>query len=134
MLDVKDKRLSIVIEGIILCKSGPKTTPIKGAAARITCVAVDEQGYETAPFSILNTPTDSKGYYLAALYPHQLIRHSLKLADCKAFLLESPLETCKVATDVNKGMTGAPISYRRLLHNKKMKLYSVPPFIFSNGY
>ncbi|KAK8491290.1 hypothetical protein V6N11_051302 [Hibiscus sabdariffa] len=134
MLDVKEESLSIGIEGIILCKSGPKTTPIEGAVARIACLGVDEHGYETAPFSILSKPTDSKGYYFATLYPHQLIRRNLKLADCKAFLQDSPLETCKVATDVNKGTTGAPISYSRLLHDKKMRLYSVPPFIFSNGY
>ncbi|GMJ16129.1 hypothetical protein like AT2G47540 [Hibiscus trionum] len=134
VLDVKEEPLSIGIEGIILCKSDPKTTPIKGSVARITCLAVDQHGYETAPFSVLSKPTDSKGYYFAALYPHQLLHRNLKLADCRVFLQDSPFEACKVATDVNQGITGAPISYRRLLHDKKMKLYSVPPFFFSNGY
>lgn len=105
-----------------------------GGVARITCLAIDEHGYETAPFSILSKPTDSKGYYFATFYPNQLNHNKLQLAECKAFLEKSPLETCKVATDVNKGITGAPLSYSRLLDNKKMKLYSVPPFIFSNGY
>ncbi|MBA0549088.1 hypothetical protein Golob_020146 [Gossypium lobatum] len=110
-----------------------KPLPI-GGVARITCLAVDENGYQTAPFSILSKPADSKGYYFATLYPNELNHNKLKLAECKAFLEKSPLETCKVATDVNKGITGAPLSYRRLLDNKKMTLYSVPPFIFSNGY
>ncbi|KAA3459145.1 proline-rich protein 3-like [Gossypium australe] len=134
MFHVKEKPLPIGIEGFILCKSGPKTIPIKGGVARITCLAVDENGYQTAPFSILSKPTDSKGYYFATLYPNELNHNKLKLAECKAFLEKSPLETCKVATDVNEGITGAPLSYRRLLDNKKMTLYSVPPFIFSNGY
>ncbi|XWS75664.1 hypothetical protein CRYUN_Cryun01aG0110600 [Craigia yunnanensis] len=138
--DVKEKPLPIGVEGLILCKSGSKTIPIKGAVARITCLVVDEHGYETAPFSILSKPTDSKGYYFATLFPNEL-NNKLKLTVCKAFLEKSPLETCKVATDVNKGISGASPSYRRLLDNKKMKLYSVPPFIYtsqpkpiSNGY
>ncbi|KAB2022361.1 hypothetical protein ERO13_D07G187250v2, partial [Gossypium hirsutum] len=133
MFHVKEKPLPIAIEGFILCKSGPKNNPKSaGGVARITCLAVDENGYQTAPFSILSKPVDSKGYYFATLYPNELNHNKLKLAECKAFLEKSPLETCKVATDVNKGITGAPLSYRRLLDNKKMTLYSVPPFIFSN--
>ncbi|XP_017974838.1 PREDICTED: proline-rich protein 3 [Theobroma cacao] len=130
--DVKEKPLPIGIEGLILCKSGPKRLiPIKGAVARITCLAVDEHGYETAPFSILSKATDSKGYYFATLFPHEL-SNKLKLTECKAFLEKSPLENCKVATDVNKGISGAPLSYCRLLNNNKMKLYSVPPFIYTS--
>ncbi|XVF20848.1 hypothetical protein REPUB_Repub12eG0038300 [Reevesia pubescens] len=58
--DVQEKPLLIGIEGLILCQSGPKTFPIKGAVPRITCLAVDEHGYETPPFSILCKATDSK--------------------------------------------------------------------------
>ncbi|OMP06007.1 Pollen Ole e 1 allergen/extensin [Corchorus olitorius] len=141
--DVKEKPLPIGVEGIILCRSGYKTFPIKGAIARITCLAVDENGYEAAPFSILSKETDSKGYYFATLFPN-VLNNKLKLSQCKAFLEKSPLETCKIATDVNKGISGAPISYCHLLQNKKIKLYKVPPFIYttssstpkpiSNGY
>ncbi|XVE78570.1 hypothetical protein DITRI_Ditri13aG0156400 [Diplodiscus trichospermus] len=130
---VKEKTLPIGIEGIILCKSGQKTIPIAGAVARITCLAVDEHGYETAPFSFLSKETDSKGYYFATLFPQELNHNDLKLTECKAFLEKSPLENCKVATDVNKGVNGAPVSYCRLLNNKKMKLYSVAPFIYTNS-
>ncbi|XP_022769976.1 proline-rich protein 3-like [Durio zibethinus] len=130
MFDMKEKQLPIGVEGLILCKSGPKTIPIEGAVARITCLAVDEHGYETAPFSILSKATDSKAYYFATLFPNEL-GNNLKLTECKAFLEKSPLETCKVATDVNEGISGAPLSYRGLLDNKKMKLYSVPPFIYT---
>ena len=111
-----------------------------GAVARITCLAVDEHDYETEPFSILSKPTDSRGYYSATLFPNEL-NNKLKLTECRAFLEKSPLKTCKVATDVNKGISGAPLFYHRLLDNKKIKLYSVLPFIYtsqpkpiSNGY
>ncbi|XP_022727901.1 uncharacterized protein LOC111283604 [Durio zibethinus] len=54
--DVKEKPLPIAVEGLILCKSGSETIPIKGAVARITCLAVDEHGYESTfiPDTILN--------------------------------------------------------------------------------
>ncbi|XP_058010122.1 protein SEED AND ROOT HAIR PROTECTIVE PROTEIN-like isoform X2 [Hevea brasiliensis] len=127
---MKENPLPIGIQGIILCKSGSNYEPIQGAVTRVTCLAVDENGYETAPFSVLSYPSDAKGYFFATLYPSQ-ISNDLKIAECKAFLEDSPLQNCKVPTDVNKGISGALLSAYRLLKNKNMRLYSVGPFFYT---
>lgn len=54
------------------------------------------------------------------------------LKDCKVKLEKSPLETCNIPTDVNKGLTGALFSSYRILHDKKIKLYSVGPFFYTS--
>ncbi|XVF81764.1 hypothetical protein PTKIN_Ptkin15bG0182500 [Pterospermum kingtungense] len=141
MFDEEETPFPIAIQGLILCKSGGNIIPIKEAVARIQCLAVNEKGYETAPFSFLSPPTDSNGYYFATLFPHELNYNKVKLTGCKAFLRNYPHNTCNVAANINQGIFGAPLSYTRLLNNKKMKLYSVQPFVFtpetnsiSNGY
>ncbi|KAL7226872.1 hypothetical protein ACSBR1_021860 [Camellia fascicularis] len=118
------------IQGLIYCKSGPKLVPIEGALARITCIAVDKNGYESAPFSTLSHPTDPKGYFFATLSPYML-EEAWKITECKAFLESSPLETCNVPTDVNKGINGAPLSSYHFLSDKNLKLYSVGPFSYT---
>ncbi|KAK8718130.1 hypothetical protein V6N13_045375 [Hibiscus sabdariffa] len=135
--------LPIGVEGLVLCKSGPKYYPIRGALTRITCLTVDENGYEKT-HSVCSGETDEKGYFLARLSPPGLVDDvdlSSKLGDCKAFLESSPLETCNVPVDVNKGISGAPLSGFRVLHHSGMKLFTVGPFFFTsesnpvpNGY
>lgn len=115
-----------------------------GAVARITCVGEDENGYETAPFSILSGVTDAKGYFFATLSPSELednYGNKWKLTECRIFLDNSPLESCKVPTDVNNGISGAPLASYRTLNAKNMKLFSVGPFFYTseptpapNGY
>ncbi|KAG4917283.1 hypothetical protein JHK85_003074 [Glycine max] len=124
----------IGVQGVVLCKSGSNYSPIQGAVARVTCGCEDEQGYETGPTSVLSHVTDSKGYFLATLS----FGSKLKITECKAYLETSPLETCKVPTDVNYGISGARLSSYRLLQNN-IKLYSVGPFFCTsqplpNGY
>ncbi|GMI98856.1 hypothetical protein HRI_003554900 [Hibiscus trionum] len=128
--------LPIGVEGLVLCKSGFKYYPIQGALARITCLVVDENGYEKT-HSVCSGETDAKGYFFARLSPLELS----KLRDCKAFLESSPLETCNVPVDVNKGISGASLSDFRVLDHMGMKLFSVGPFFFTsqpnsvpNGY
>ncbi|XVF18294.1 hypothetical protein REPUB_Repub11eG0008900 [Reevesia pubescens] len=123
--------LSIGVEGLVLCKSGSKYYPIQGAVAKVTCQAVDEIGLEkTLP--ICSTPTDAKGYFFATVSSLSLVDKSLKIKNCKAFLEKSPLESCNVPTDVNKGITGALLSGSyRLLNEKHTKLYSVGPFFYT---
>ena len=112
-----------------------------GALARITCLAFDENGYEK-PHSVYSGETDAKGYFFATLSPLGLEHDQFtKLTDCKAFLESSPLETCNVPVDVNKGISGASLSDFRVLNQKRMELYSVGPFFFTsesnsvpNGY
>ncbi|MFQ6665157.1 hypothetical protein Gotur_031995 [Gossypium turneri] len=97
---------------------------------RITCVAVDEFGYETAPFSFLSDATDENGYFFATLTPPE-INDKMQLRECKAFLENSPLEACKVPTDVNKGIRGAILNSHRVLDQRKMRLYWVGPFFYT---
>ncbi|PRQ26425.1 hypothetical protein RchiOBHm_Chr6g0294431 [Rosa chinensis] len=123
------------IQGLVLCNSGLKAFPIQGAVARITCVGEDENGYETAPFSILSGATDAMGYFFATLSPSKLegnYNNKWKLTECKTFLDNSPLESCKVPTDVNHGISGALIASYRTLNAKNMKLFSVGPFFYSS--
>ncbi|CAN0889067.1 Protein SEED AND ROOT HAIR PROTECTIVE PROTEIN [Linum grandiflorum] len=108
-----------------------------GAVARITCLAEDEQGYETAPFSVSSTPSDAKGYYFTTLYLSQLsnaVNYHIKLKECKAFLESSPEGCkCKYPTDANGGVNGAPLTSYRVLDEKQMKLYTIKPLVFSTS-
>lgn len=97
-----------------------------GAVTRITCGCEDERGYETGPISVLSHVTDNKGYFYATVSLEEL-GSNLKVSECKAYLESSPLETCKVPTDVNYGISGAPLSSYRILESK-VKLYTVGPF------
>ncbi|PPS20181.1 hypothetical protein GOBAR_AA00383 [Gossypium barbadense] len=124
--------LPIGVEGLVLCKSGPKYSPIQGALARITCLVVDENGYEKT-HSVCSGETDAKGYFFARLSPSISEDGSLsKLTECKALLESSPLETCNVPVNVNKGISGVPLSDFRILNHIRIKLYSVGPFFFTS--
>ncbi|XP_059436214.1 protein SEED AND ROOT HAIR PROTECTIVE PROTEIN-like [Corylus avellana] len=129
----KENLLSTIIgiQGLVYCKSGPKFIPLEGAVTRITCQAVDENGFETAPFSFLSDACDAKGYFFATLSGAE-VEDNRKLTECRAFLELSPSETCVVPTDVNKGISGALLGSYRLLNDKKMKLYTVGPFFFTS--
>ncbi|XVF79389.1 hypothetical protein PTKIN_Ptkin14bG0218400 [Pterospermum kingtungense] len=130
---------SIAIEGFVYCKTPSSHYPIPKALAKVICEAVDEVGVEkTAP--ICSVQTDAKGYFYAIV---SSINESLKLKDCKAFLESSPETNCNVPTDMNKGITGFPISgdAYRVLNDKHTKLYSAQPFFYTsetnpapNGY
>ncbi|KAL0435915.1 UNVERIFIED_CONTAM: hypothetical protein Sradi_0299400 [Sesamum radiatum] len=111
------------VQGMIYCKSGSNVVPLKG---------IDKDGYETAPFSVLSRPTDANGYFLAKLSSQLLEDDGVKISQCKVFLHRSPLKTCQVATDVNKGLSGAPLSAYRPIGFNSMRLYSVGPFIYSS--
>ncbi|KAL5560923.1 hypothetical protein UlMin_030670 [Ulmus minor] len=122
---------TIGIQGLILCKSGLQLSPLEGAMARITCVA-EKNGYELSPFSVSSQVSDEKGFFFATL-PISKIGENLKIKECKAFLEDSPLESCQVPTDANNGISGASLSSSsfRFLQDKQMRLYTVGPFIFS---
>lgn len=103
-----------------------------GALARITCLGVDKYGYESAPFSLLSCPTDSKGYFHANFSIYQF-KDAVKITECKAFLESSPLQSCNCPTDENYGKTGATLSSYRFIADKKTKLYSVKPFVYTQS-
>lgn len=101
---------------------------VTGALAKITCLVVDENGYETT-HSVCSGETDVKGYFFARLSEDISLS---KLTECKALLESSPLETCNVPVDVNKGISGAPLSDFRILNHMGIKLFSVGPFFFTS--
>ncbi|XVF79386.1 hypothetical protein PTKIN_Ptkin14bG0218100 [Pterospermum kingtungense] len=136
----KEKPYSIAVEGFVYCKTPSSHYPIPRALAKVTCVAVDEVGVEKI-VPICSVPTDAKGYFYATV--SSLNDSNLKLKDCKAILESSPEPKCNVPTDVNKGITGFPISgdVYRVLNDKHTKLYSAQPFFYTsetksvpNGY
>lgn len=102
-----------------------------GAVVRVTCLAIDEKGYELPPFSLLSDATNAKGYFFATLVLSEL-EPSAKLSECRAFLNSSPMENCDVPTHVNNGLRGALLSSHRFLNDKKMKVYSVRPFVYTS--
>ncbi|XP_038896333.1 proline-rich protein 3-like [Benincasa hispida] len=124
--------LLIAVEGVVSCKNGTKYHPLKGIVARITCMALNENGKEMAPFSFSSLPSDDHGYFLATLSPSKL-KGKAKVTQCKAFLPPySPCEDCKYLTNVNNGVIGALFRSFRILTHKKMKLYSLGSFFYSS--
>ncbi|KAK7277775.1 hypothetical protein RJT34_22792 [Clitoria ternatea] len=121
---------NIGIQGVVYCKFGSKLIPLEGALTRITCEAVDEYGFDTTPFSFLSKATDTKGYFLATLCPEEVVEKQ-EVKECRVFLDASPLNNCSYATDFNQGISGAVLHSYRFLHDKKMKLYTVGPFLFT---
>ncbi|KAJ4719961.1 Pollen Ole e 1 allergen/extensin [Melia azedarach] len=130
-LEEKEKSFLVGIQGLVLCKSGPKYYPIPRAVARITCLGVDENGYEKKSVFNCRGTTDEKGYFFAKLSPLELT-NSLKLTECNAFLEKSPSEICKIPTDVKKRVSGALLTSYRILNDNKVKLYSLKPFFFTS--
>ncbi|PON40525.1 hypothetical protein PanWU01x14_296610 [Parasponia andersonii] len=125
----------IAIQGLILCKSGFTYLPLEGAKARIICKATKDDNNlhddKTSPyFSILTDVTDSNGLFLETFSHSYVDQVKLKLSECKLFLGASPLESCKIPTDVNYGISGAQLSSVRILKDKI--LYIVGPFIYTS--
>lgn len=101
--------------------------------AKITCLAVAEEVHKTSYFTVQSQACDSKGYFFATITPPKSLGNcQWEIKDCKAYLDHSPLETCKVATDVNNGVKGALLSSYSILPHKNMKLYSVGPFFYTS--
>ncbi|KAK1428155.1 hypothetical protein QVD17_16983 [Tagetes erecta] len=126
---------NIAVQGLIYCKYGPKLLPLQGATARVTCLAVHKNGYESAPFSFSSCPADEKGYFLAKIPSSPLLKDDLwDITECKAFLESSPWTSCKVPEDTNGGLTGVRVTFSRHLNSNGYCLSSVGPFIYNPGH
>ncbi|XP_076883572.1 uncharacterized protein LOC143532394 [Bidens hawaiensis] len=126
---------NIAVQGLIYCKHGSKLLPLQGAIARVTCLAVHKNGYESAPFSFLSCPANEKGFFLAKIPSSKLVKDDLwEITECKAFLENSPWTSCKVPEDTNGGITGARVTFSRHLNNNGYCLSSVGPFIYNPGH
>ncbi|ESQ46605.1 hypothetical protein EUTSA_v10000254mg [Eutrema salsugineum] len=110
------------VDGIILCKNGYKTYPIQGAKAKIVCSEPGSYGKNKSEVVIYSNPTDAKGYFQVAL------THIKDLSYCRVKLYTSSIKTCKNPTNVNKGLTGVPLS---MYSDKNLKLFNVGPFYFT---
>ena len=99
---------------------------------RITCLAVDELGYETEPFSFRSDATHEKGYFFATLCPSEVWANRKKVKECSAFLELSSMEDCDIPTNINKGIAGALLSSHHALKDNNMKLYTVGPFFYTS--
>ncbi|KAM0050621.1 hypothetical protein Hdeb2414_s0007g00226051 [Helianthus debilis subsp. tardiflorus] len=125
---------NIAVQGVIYCKYGSKLLPIQGATARVTCLAVHKNGYESAPFSFSSCPADEKGYFLAKLPSSALVKDDLwEITECKAFLENSPWTSCNVPEDTNGGIKGVRVTFSRHLNSNGFCLSSVGPFIYTPG-
>ncbi|EOA25174.1 hypothetical protein CARUB_v10018486mg [Capsella rubella] len=115
------------VDGIVLCKNGYKTYPILGAKVQIVCSDPSSYGKNKNEVVIYSNPTDSKGYF------HVSLTDIKDLAHCRVKLYTSPIETCKNPTNVNKGLTGVPLSLYgyRFYSDKNLKLFSVGPFYYT---
>ncbi|CAN6905912.1 unnamed protein product, partial [Brassica oleracea] len=116
-----------VVDGIILCKNGYQTYPIQGAKAKIVCSEPGSYGKDKKDVVIYSDPTDSKGYF------HVALTNIKDLLHCRVKLYTSPVEACNNPTNVNKGLTGLPLSmYGYRYHSdKNLKIFSVGPFYFT---
>ncbi|KAL4588284.1 hypothetical protein LXL04_001167 [Taraxacum kok-saghyz] len=123
---------NIAVQGLIYCKYGSKLIPLKGATVRVTCLGVHKNGHESAPFSFSSCPADVKGYFLAKIASSELLKQDLwEVKECKSFLENSPWTGCKVPEDTNGGITGAHLTFTRMLNG--YSLSSVGPFIYNPG-
>nr|XP_043611515.1 proline-rich protein 1-like [Erigeron canadensis] len=126
---------NIAVQGLIYCKYGAKLLPLQGATARVTCLAVHKNGYESAPFSFSSRPADKKGYFLAKIPTSKLVKDDLwEIVECKAFLEKSPWTSCNNPEDTNGGIKGAHLTFSRHLNSNGYCLSSVGPFIYNPGH
>ncbi|KAJ6404167.1 hypothetical protein OIU84_012365 [Salix udensis] len=80
-------------------------------------------GYNYTPVK-----ADANGYYFKTLPAFA----DFRVAECKAYLESSPLETCKIPTDVNNGISGALLSSYHILSSKRIKLYSMRTLFYTS--
>ncbi|CAM8930304.1 unnamed protein product [Rhodiola kirilowii] len=116
----------IGVRGAIYCQNRGKLTPIQGACAKVTCAKKGK-----SPFTILSAPTDKTGMFMATLSLHEVERNWDLKKNCKAYVHSSHLKTCSVATDVNKGLSGAPLKSYTSFPGQHMKVFYVGPFVYT---
>lgn len=98
-----------------------------GAMARIRCVAEDDDGNDAGDFSVVSGGSDYNGYFRINMSKYAL--EGITLSRCRVHLETHPPSICRIPTNVNEGLTGAPLlQYRTLSDNSR--LYSVSPFVY----
>lgn len=105
---------------------------LTGAKVKVVCPIVDSYGKLVAKVTISSYPTDLKGYFYFITYG--LSNKVKNFNGCKVKLESSPVSSCKTPTNVNKGVTGAPLSpdNSKYLSHDNFNLYTLEPFYFSS--
>lgn len=134
-----EKTVAVVVEGVVYCQSchAYGTWSLSGAepigAATIGVICKDHRNRVSFYKAF---ETDKNGYFYAELkgfkMSHSFLDHPLHA--CKVKLVSSPLESCKVLTNVNYGLYGAPLRYedKRLVGSEHYEavVYSAGPLAF----
>ncbi|PIA36641.1 hypothetical protein AQUCO_03300089v1 [Aquilegia coerulea] len=122
-------RSHVAVQGVVFCKpcqhKGVDTlhgaTPITGAVVRLQC------NNTRIPFE-LQAKTDKNGYFFLHTAP-KLSNYGIH--KCKAFIVSSPLNSCRTPTDLHQGVTGAVLRYERPSPKpNQYALFTVGPFAF----
>ncbi|XP_068664460.1 non-classical arabinogalactan protein 31-like [Aristolochia californica] len=123
-------RSSVAVEGVIYCKSckfpGIDTlfgaTPLAGAVAKLVCNSTKHA------ISALGK-TDKNGYFLIDAVKVS----SYGVHKCRVFLVSSPSEKCKLPTNINGGIKGARVFFRKVVFKgtKPVFLYASGPLAFA---
>ncbi|XP_077228680.1 non-classical arabinogalactan protein 31-like [Tasmannia lanceolata] len=122
-------RSLVAVQGVIYCKSckyvGVDTllgaSPLSGAVARLQCKSSKRE-------INMEGKTDKNGYF----YIQAANVTTYGVHKCKVFLASSPLETCKNATDLHGGVSGARLRPEKVLMGPKpVMLFSVGPLAYA---
>ena len=95
--------------------------------ARVTCVVRGERGYQSSPFSVATPRTDERGFFRLNLGKYHL--PNFKLRSCRVFLEAPAPGICNVPTDINHGLSGAPLTKYGHLGDHSAA-YFVGPFVY----
>ncbi|XP_074266459.1 non-classical arabinogalactan protein 30 [Silene latifolia] len=133
-----DKKNDVIVEGIVYCQSCDYSgtwsledaEPISGATISVICRKNSGRINYYKAFT-----TSEEGYFYAKLdgfaMRDPLLDHPLQA--CAVKLVDSPLETCDVFTNINYGIKGASLRYEKksfVTENYQTVIYSAGPLAF----
>ncbi|XP_010671979.2 protein SEED AND ROOT HAIR PROTECTIVE PROTEIN [Beta vulgaris subsp. vulgaris] len=128
--ETKKKDLGkIIVHGTVLCKQGNKT--IEGATVTLNCTGQPQGDKPRQIITVVSNPTNAKGEYTIGVAA--TLESGEKLIHCKVTLKSSPLKTCKVPTNINKGIKGFGLTSVKHTDNPKDKLFLVPALFFTSS-
>ncbi|XP_065872001.1 non-classical arabinogalactan protein 30 [Euphorbia lathyris] len=111
-----DQKTEVIIEGMVYCQSCnhfgswslTDAKPIASSKISVICKNQWKQVNYYRGFE-----TDSNGYFFAKLdgfkIGHSILDHPLQ--SCKVKLVSSPMENCKLISNVNYGINGAELRF-----------------------
>ncbi|KAI3705016.1 hypothetical protein L1987_75246 [Smallanthus sonchifolius] len=134
----QDKTATVVVEGKVYCQSCKyygswsltDAEPIPAAKVSVICKNHKKRVSYYNAFE-----TDKDGYFYAELkefkMTHYLLDHPLH--SCHVKLVSSPLESCNLLSNVNKGINGSPLRFENKVvfgKNYEAIVYGSGPLAF----